>query len=77
MTKLCPSFEPTKAKKYGKGHYVYIVLLHTMFIISMIVEYIYKEGAFNLYFTAIIFTVLNSLMLTIRIKEEEKAWAIS
>lgn len=130
------------AIEYGHGHYIYIVLLHTMFIVSMIAEYIYKGGVFNvkvlfvfifltlvkvwviaslgnywntkilrvpdsilikkgpyklfkhpnyfivvceimiiplvfnLYFTAIIFTILNSLMLSIRIKEEERVWAI-
>jgi methyltransferase len=129
------------AVEYGQNHYVYIVLLHTMFIISIIAEYICKGGAlnvvmliafifltlikiwviaslgkywntkilripgsvfirkgpyklfrhpnyfivvceiaiipmvFNLYITAIIFTVLNLIMLTIRIKEEDKAWS--
>lgn len=128
--------------EYGQKHYPYIVLLHTLFIASMIVEYIFKGGAFNysllfiflllaifkvwvivslgkfwntkilrvpgsafikkgpykffkhpnyfvviceiiiipmvfnLYFTAIIFTILNALMLTVRIREEEKVWAM-
>jgi methyltransferase len=131
------------AIEYGQGHYRYIVLLHTMFLISIIAEYFYREGSFNivmllafifltlikvwiiaslgkywntkilripgsafikkgpyklfrhpnyfivvceiiiipmvfnLYITAIIFTALNIIMLTIRIKEEEKAWAVS
>lgn len=130
------------AVEYGKKHYPYIVLLHTLFIVSMIVEYIVRGGAFNyilflsfllltifkvwviaslgkywntkilrvpgsvfikkglykffkhpnyfiviceiilipiifnLYFTAIIFTVLNAVMLTVRIREEEKVWAM-
>ena len=130
------------AVEYGQGHYPFIVLLHTMFIISMIVEHRYKGGAFNmvmmfiffaliilkiwvitslgkywntkilrvpgsafvkkgpyklfrhpnyfiviceiiiiplvfnLYITSIIFSVLNTVMLTVRIKEEEKVWAI-
>ncbi len=128
------------ALEYGQSHYPYIVLLHTMFIISMIVEYLYKGGAFNyvvlliffvlimlkvwiisslgkywntkilkvpgsafvrkglykffkhpnyfivvceiiviplvfnLYITVVVFTVLNSIMLRVRIKEEERVW---
>lgn len=30
---------------------------------------------FNLYYTAIIFSILNVVMLTVRIKEENKVWA--
>jgi len=30
---------------------------------------------FNLYYTAIIFTVLNAIMLSVRIKVENKVWA--
>jgi methyltransferase len=30
---------------------------------------------FNLYLTAIMFTVLNAIMLSVRIREEEKIWA--
>jgi methyltransferase len=130
------------AVEYGQGHYPYIVLLHTMFVISMIGEYWCKGGGFNailmlvflsliilkiwvisslgkywntkilripgsafvktgpykivkhpnyfiviceiivipmvfdLYITAIVFTVLNAVMLIIRIREEEKVWGI-
>ena len=130
------------AIEYGQGHYPCIVLLHTLFIIALIVEYLFKSGSFslsfmiaflllimikawvisslggywntkilripnsvlvkkglyklfkhpnyfiviceiivipmvfNLYVTAIIFTLLNALMLNVRIRAEEKAWAI-
>jgi len=30
---------------------------------------------FNLYLTAIIFTILNAIMLAVRVREEEKVWA--
>jgi methyltransferase len=130
------------AIEYGKSHYPYIVALHTLFIISIIVEYILrgntpvnyiflilfallllfkfwalsslgkywntkifrvpgsgpvKKGpyklfkhpnyfivvceiaiiplVFNLYYTAIIFTILNAIMLSVRIKVENKVWA--
>jgi len=130
------------AIEYGKNHYPYIVALHTLFIISIIVEYMLrgntpinyvflvlfallllfkfwalsslgkywntkifrvpgsgpvKKGpyklfkhpnyfivvceiaiiplVFNLYYTAIIFTVLNAIMLSVRIKVENKVWA--
>ena len=127
------------AVEYGKEHYPFIVALHTLFIISIIVEYILRGNtpidfvflilfallllfkfwalsslgkywntkiyhipgvalvnkgpykflkhpnymvvvseiaiiplAFHLYYTAIIFTLLNAVMLTVRIKEENK-----
>jgi methyltransferase len=130
------------AVEYGREHYPFIVALHTLFIISMIVEYILrgntpidyvflilfavlllfkfwalsslgkywntkifrvpgagpvKKGpyklfkhpnyfivvceiavipmVFHLYYTAIIFTVLNVIMLTVRIRVENKVWA--
>ena len=129
------------AVEYGKEHYPIIVALHTLFIISIIVEYILrgntpidfvflilfallllfkfwalsslgkywntkifrvpgagpvKKGpykifkhpnyfiviceiaiipmVFHLYYTAIIFTVLNAIMLTVRIRVENKVW---
>jgi len=129
------------AVEYGKEHYPFIVALHTLFIISIIVEYILrgntpidfvflilfallllfkfwalsslgkywntkifrvpgagpvKKGpykifkhpnyfiviceiaiipmVFHLYYTAIIFTVLNAIMLTVRIRVENKVW---
>lgn len=130
------------AVEYGKNHYPYIVALHTLFIISIIAEYILRPGlsmdyvflllfilllafkfwalsslgkywntkifrvpgtgpvkkgpyklfkhpnyfiviceiiiipmVFHLYYTAVIFTVLNAIMLTVRIKVENKVWA--
>jgi methyltransferase len=132
------------AVEYGKEHYPYIVALHTLFIISIIVEYIVRGGTtidlvflvlfallllfkfwalsslgkywntkifrvpgsgpvkkgpyklfkhpnyiivvceiaiiplvFHLYYTAIVFTVLNAIMLTIRIRVENRVWAKS
>ena len=129
------------ALEYGQNHYPFIILLHTMFIISMVIEYFWRSGiftsillwlffvleilkawiisslgkywntkilrvprslfvkkgpyklfkhpnyfiviceiiiipmVFNLYLTAIIFTILNAIMLAVRIREEEKVWA--
>jgi methyltransferase len=130
------------AVEYGKNHYPYIVALHTLFIISIIAEYILRPGlsmdyvflllfilllafkfwalsslgkywntkifrvpgsgpvkkgpyklfkhpnyfiviceiviipmVFHLYYTAVIFTVLNAIMLTVRIRVENKVWA--
>jgi methyltransferase len=130
------------AIEYGRQHYPYIVALHTLFIVSLIVEYyvtggqpisyialslfvlllafkywvlsslgtywntrIYrvpgaiavKKGpykifkhpnyvdvvceiaiiplVFHLYYTAIIFSVLNAIMLSVRIRVENKVWA--
>lgn len=130
------------AIQYGQSHYPYMIALHTLFIISQIVEYnvtdhsvfnyyfllafilvlsfkfwalsslgkywntkIYripgvypiKKGpykifkhpnymevvleiaiiplVFNLYYTAIIFSVLNAMMLYVRISVENKVWA--
>lgn len=131
------------AIEYGKKHYPFIVVLHTLFFFSLIIEYhnqlnpsynlyliilycallvfkawiilslgkfwntkiyrisnirLIKKGpyqyfkppnylvvigeiaiiplAFHLYFTAIVFTVLNTIMLWVRIKEENKALEI-
>ncbi|MDB5138035.1 MAG: isoprenylcysteine carboxyl methyltransferase [Mucilaginibacter sp.] len=130
------------AVEYGRGHYPYIVALHTLFIISLIAEYYLSGGypihyvflvlfilllifkywvlsslgsywntriyrvpgvvavrkgpykifkhpnyidvvceiaiiplVFHLYYTAVIFTVLNAIMLTIRIRVENRVWA--
>ncbi len=131
------------AIEYGKKHYPFIVVLHTLFFFSLIIEYhnqlnpsynlyliilycallvfkawiilslgkfwntkiyrisnirLIKKGpyqyfkhpnylvvigeiaiiplAFHLYFTAIVFTILNTIMLWVRIKEENKALEI-
>jgi methyltransferase len=130
------------AVQYGQSHYPFIITLHTLFIASIITEYILRGGTqiswvflalflavlsfkfwalsslgkywntkiyripgvypvkkgpykflkhpnymevvceiaiiplvFNLYYTAIIFTVLNAIMLTVRIKIENRVWA--
>jgi len=130
------------AIEYGSGHYPYMIALHTLFFISIIVEYLLtgnppidytflvlfvllllfkfwalsslgkywntkiyrvpgsgpvKKGpyklfkhpnyfnviceiaiiplVFHLYYTAIIFSVLNAIMLTVRIRVENKVWA--
>jgi len=130
------------AVEYGKEHYLYIVTLHTLFIISIVAEYIARGDAkidlvffalfiallilkfwalsslgkywntkifrvpgsgpvkkgpyklfkhpnyfivvceiaiiplvFHLYYTAIIFSVLNAIMLMVRIRVENKVWA--
>ena len=130
------------AIQYGQSHYPYIVAMHTLFIISLITEYILRDDTpisytflvlfilvllfkfwalsslghywntkiyripgvypvkkgpykifkhpnygeviceiaiipmvFHLYYTAIIFTVLNAIMLYVRISVENKVWA--
>jgi methyltransferase len=130
------------AVQYGQSHYPFIVAMHTLFIVSIIVEYIYQPNSpfdiiflvlflivlafkfwalsslgkywntkiyripgvypvkkgpykifkhpnymevcleialiplvFHLYYTAIIFTVLNAIMLSVRITVENKVWA--
>ena len=131
------------AIEYGKEHYPYMVAMHTLFIISVIAEYIWRDDtivsypliilffllivikvvvistlghywntkiykvpgtrpvatgiykyikhpnyiiviceiviiplAFGLYYTAIAFTILNALMLTVRIKKENEVLAM-
>jgi methyltransferase len=130
------------AVQYGQGHYPFIIVLHTLFIISIITEYIIRGGTqmswifltifivillfkfwalsslgkywntkiyripgvypvkkgpykflkhpnymevvceiaiiplvFHLYYTAVIFTILNAAMLTVRIRTENQVWA--
>jgi methyltransferase len=129
------------AIQYGQGHYPFIIALHTLFIVSIIAEYLLrgqppvswvflmifllvlsfkywalsslgkywntkiyrvpgvypvKKGpykflkhpnymevvceiaviplVFHLYYTAAIFTVLNAVMLTVRIRVENRVW---
>jgi methyltransferase len=131
------------AVEYGKEHYPFIVAMHTLFIISVIAEYIWRDHtivsypliilffvlivikaivistlghywntkiykvpgtrpvatgiykyikhpnyiiviceiaiiplAFGLYYTAIVFTILNAIMLTVRIKKENEVLAM-
>ena len=131
------------AIEYGKEHYPFMVAMHTLFIVSLIAEYIWRDGttvsypliilffvliiikvivistlgnywntkiykvpgtrpvatgiykyikhpnymiviceiaiiplAFGLYYTAIVFTLLNAVMLTVRIKKENEVLAM-
>jgi methyltransferase len=131
------------AVEFGKEHYQFMVMLHVLFFVSLIVEYIVRAAphyslffivlpvilllikawiitslgkfwttkiyripgswlinkgpykyvkhpnymiviaeiaviplAFHLYYTAVVFTILNALMLYVRIKEENKALQI-
>lgn len=130
------------AVEYGQSHYPYMVAMHTLFLVSVIAEYLLLPGhiisytflvmlillimfkywllaslgtywntkiyrvpgsgpvkrgpykyfkhpnyadvileiafiplVFHLYYTAIIFTILNAAMLTVRISVENKVWA--
>ncbi|MBK7866982.1 MAG: hypothetical protein IPJ75_08355 [Ignavibacteriales bacterium] len=54
----------------NKGPYKYI--RHPNYIV-VVAELILIPLVFNLYVTAIVFTILNAIMLTVRIKAEEKA----
>jgi methyltransferase len=131
------------AVEYGKEHYPFMVAMHTLFIISVIAEYIWRDDtvvnyaliilffvlivikaivistlghywntkiykvpgtrpvatgiykyikhpnyiiviceiaiiplAFGLYYTAVVFTLLNAIMLTVRIKKENEVLAM-
>ena len=47
------------AVEYGNNHYRYIVVLHVVFIISMIIEYsIQQSHSFNLFFITLFFLLL-------------------
>ena len=46
------------AVEYGQEHYKYIVLLHTMFFVSMLIEYNFRERHLD-------FSVINYLFLVI------------
>jgi methyltransferase len=130
------------AIEYGREHYPYIVVLHTLFIVSLIAEYYLSDGqpmsyvflslffvllifkywvlsslgyywntriyripgtvavrkgpykffkhpnyvdvileiaiiplVFHLYYTALIFSVLNAVVLSVRIRVENRVWA--
>lgn len=54
-----------------QGAYKYI--RHPNYII-VVIEIAIIPLIFQLYFTAIIFTILNAIMLKVRIREEENAW---
>ncbi len=130
------------AIQYGQSHYPFMIAMHTLFLIAIIAEYVWRGGTaiswvfltvflavllfkfwalsslgkywntkiyripgiypvkrgpykflkhpnymevvceiafiplvFHLYYTAVIFTILNAAMLTVRITEENKVWA--
>ena len=130
------------AVQYGQSHYPFMIAMHTLFIVSIIVEYYLRGGTqiswiflgiflavllfkfwalsslgkywntkiyripgvysvkrgpykflkhpnymevvceiaiiplvFHLYYTAIVFTVLNAIMLSVRIRVENRVWA--
>ncbi|WP_259066843.1 isoprenylcysteine carboxyl methyltransferase family protein [Mucilaginibacter sp. X4EP1] len=132
------------AVQYGQEHYPFMIALHTLFIVSIITEYILRQQppiswiflvlflavlsfkfwallslgkywntkiyripgvypikrgpykflkhpnymevvceiaiiplVFHLYYTAISFTILNAAMLTVRIRVENRVWAVS
>src|SRR3954467_4701052 len=47
------------AIEYGKEHYPFIVLLHTLFIMSVIGEYFWRgEGAVNYFFIVLFFVLI-------------------
>ena len=50
--------------KYIK-HPNYVIVIAEIAVIPLI---------FNLYYTALIFSILNAMMLTVRIREENKVW---
>jgi methyltransferase len=54
-----------------KGPYKYF--RHPNYII-VVCEFIVVPLVFHLYSTAIIFSVLNAFMLSVRIREENRAW---
>ena len=56
-----------------KGLYKYIT--HPNYII-VILEIALIPLVFHLYYTAVLFTILNAFMLRVRIQEENKAWRI-
>src|ERR1700709_1872097 len=55
------------AVEYGKEHYPYIVALHTLFIISLVAEYVLRRGTT----IDLIFLILFALLLLF------KFWALS
>jgi len=56
-----------------KGAYKFF--RHPNYVI-VVLEFMVVPLVFHLYYTGIIFSLLNALMLWVRIKEEEKVWGI-
>ena len=57
------------AVEYGAGHYKYIVMLHTLFFLSMIFEFCYvkRESEFNVinYFFLVFFLILQTARISV------------
>jgi methyltransferase len=62
-----PDSEPIRSGPYR-------FLKHPNYVI-VVLEFIVVPMVFHLYYTLAIFTVLNAIMLGVRIRSEEKAWA--
>ncbi|MDP4231132.1 MAG: isoprenylcysteine carboxylmethyltransferase family protein [Bacteroidota bacterium] len=52
----------------------YRILKHPNYVI-VVLEFIVAPMVFHLYYTLLIFTVLNAIMLGVRIRVEERVWA--
>ena len=55
-----------------KGPYKF--LKHPNYVI-VVLEFIFVPLVFQLYYSAVIFSLLNAIMLSIRIKEEDRIWS--
>ncbi len=59
------------AKEYGKEHYKYFILLHTLFLISLILEFSFKHNGFNYsyinYYGLLIFLIAQFFRLSVLI----------
>jgi methyltransferase len=56
-----------------KGPYKYVKHPNYLIVVG---EIIFIPMAFNLFYTAALFTVLNAIMLGVRIREENKVWRV-
>lgn len=66
-------FKVPGSKPVATGIYKYIK--HPNYVI-VILEIAIIPLAFNLYYTAVVFTILNAIMLTVRIKKENEVLAL-
>ncbi|HEX2787836.1 MAG TPA: isoprenylcysteine carboxylmethyltransferase family protein [Ignavibacteria bacterium] len=55
------------AVEYGKEHYKFIVLLHAGFFISLIVEYVFTKGNFELHLINYVFLVIFIILQICRV----------
>ncbi|WP_374949475.1 isoprenylcysteine carboxyl methyltransferase family protein, partial [Mucilaginibacter sp.] len=53
------------AVEYGKEHYPYMVAMHTLFIISVIAEYIYGNQTGTNYFFIVLFFILIAIKIVV------------